>query len=116
MSFEYVQINRIWACEKSQQFEQAVSVFDSMIRANVSRETGTYHALISCAEKVGEWEEAIHYLNEMKIEGVERNTAVYNSAMWAGSFAYKLKFSFLLLNIFNKCNKYLNTSRYSERS
>jgi len=71
------------ACEKSDQFEEASSVFRKMKNDNVPRSTSTYAALISCADKVGRWEEAFQLLNEMRSEGLPLTTDIYNSVLWS---------------------------------
>jgi hypothetical protein len=49
----------IWACENSDQFKLAMSVFGEMKAANVNRVVKTYEGLISVAEKTQNWEAGI---------------------------------------------------------
>ena len=73
----------IWACEKSDQFDQAMGVLKKMKKEGVPRTSSTYAGLISCADKSGRWEEAFELLNEMKSENLALTTNIYNSVMWA---------------------------------
>jgi hypothetical protein len=49
----------IWACENSDQFKLAMSVFGEMKAANINRVVKTYEGLISVAEKTQNWEAGI---------------------------------------------------------
>lgn len=84
----------IKACEKSDQYNLAMSVFEEMKQGNIPRTTATYEALISVAEKTSHSQAAMDLLDEMKQENILGTTELYNSCMWAadkgGNFEYAL--------------------------
>ena len=43
-------------------FEQALGVFEIMMEKEIPRTLNTYTALISCAEKTGNWEDALRLM------------------------------------------------------
>ena len=73
----------IWACENSDQFKLAMSVFAEMKDAGIARVTRTYEGLISVAEKTKNWKAAIDLFDEMMREGVTGSTEACNSCIWA---------------------------------
>jgi pentatricopeptide repeat protein len=55
----------IWACEKSDQYQLAISVFDEMKNIGIARSSSTFEALISVAERTKHYSEAVDLFHEM---------------------------------------------------
>lgn len=73
----------IWACEKSDQFALAMSVFEEMKTEDVPRTVSTYEALISVAEKTKHFDEAVALFEDMKRDGLRGTTEAYNACILA---------------------------------
>jgi len=73
----------IWACEQSDQYELAVSVYEEMRSKDIKCTVKTYEALVSCAEKTGHWQDATMHLDKMYEEGLRGTMNIFNSCLWA---------------------------------
>lgn len=73
----------IRACENSDQYKLAVSVFEEMKLQGVKRSVVTYEILTAIAEREGSWEDALDYLAQMTAENIRGTTVVFNNCMWA---------------------------------
>ena len=89
----------ILACEKSQQFQLAMSVFDQMKADDVPRNIYTYTHLISCADKSNKFEEGYQLFQQCKHEkDLEMTTEIYNNMIWLAEHAENPKLIISLLN------------------
>lgn len=73
----------IWACENSDQFNLAVSVYNEMKAEGIRPTISTFEALTSVAEKTGHWEEALNFLKEMDELNIKGTTLLFNKCMWS---------------------------------
>ena len=73
----------IWACERGDQFELAMSVYEEMKSKGITPIVSTFEALISVAEKTGHGNECMNLFQEMQGKGIEGSTQAYTSCMWA---------------------------------
>lgn len=83
----------IEACEKSDSYALAVSVYEQMKATGVARNSESYEHLMSCAEKCKKYAEALELLGHCEREDL-LTTRVFNTAIWAaervGNSAYVL--------------------------
>jgi pentatricopeptide repeat domain-containing protein 1 len=103
----------IWACENSDQFKLAMSVFQEMKAAGVDRVTRTYEGLISAAEKTKNWQSAIDIFDEMVAEGITGSTEACNSCMWAAEQGGRYDISLNLLTTMERENIPRNLATYA---
>ena len=68
----------ISACEKGQQWEDALSLLPKMRRARLEPDVTSYSMAISACEKGQPWEEALGLLPNMRISWQEPNGISYN--------------------------------------
>ena len=62
----------ISACEKGEQWQQALELFERMWCESVKRDTITYNSAISAYEKSGQWQQALELFERMWCESVKR--------------------------------------------
>ena len=103
----------IWACENSDQYKLAMSVFAEMKDVGVGRITRTYEGLISVAEKTKNWEAAIKLFEEMKREGIKGSTDAYNSCIWAAEQGGRHDISLKMLDDMEKNDVARNLATYA---
>lgn len=103
----------IWACENSDQFKLAMSVFEEMKAAGIDRVTRTYEGLISAAEKTKNWQSAINLFDEMVAEGITGSTEACNSCMWAAEQGGRYDISLNMLAIMESQNIPRNLATYA---
>eukprot|EP00798_Chlamydomonas_sp_ICE-L_P016766 gene16766-23041_t len=65
------------------QVDNALEVYQEMIRQNMERSVITYSSLISACEKGDQWETALNIFGEMRQEGCAPNTVTFNSLITA---------------------------------
>eukprot|EP01038_Epipyxis_sp_PR26KG_P010017 gene10017-13473_t len=94
----------IWACEKSDQFQLALSVYDEMVSLDIPLTSYTYQALISVAEKTNHCEEVLQYFEEMKQKKLSFNTQIFNSVLMSLDKVGKYELSFEILEIMKATN------------
>lgn len=103
----------IWACENSDQFKLAMSVFEEMKAAGVGRVTRTYEGLISVAEKTKNWQSAIDLFDQMVAEGITGSTEACNSCMWAAEQGGRYDISLNMLTTMERDNIPRNLATYA---
>lgn len=103
----------IWACEKSDQFKLAMSVFEEMKAAGIERVTRTYEGLISVAEKTKNWQAAMKLYDQMIAEGIKGSTEACNSFIWAAEQGGRYDFSLNMLKTMEADNIARNSATYA---
>lgn len=103
----------IWACENSDQYKLAMSVFGEMKAAGIPRITRTYEGLISVAEKTKNWKAAIALFDEMLSEGIAGSTDAFNSCIWAAEQGGRHDISLNMLRDMEKDNIPRNLATYA---
>ncbi len=88
----------ILACENSNSYALAVSVYEEMKDLNIPRSLVTYESLTSLAEKAGHWEDCIMYLKASENEpNIKPSTDLYNHCIWAADKAGDYEMALQLL-------------------
>ena len=103
----------IWACENSDQFKLAMSVFEEMKAAGIERVTRTYEGLISVAEKTKNWQAAMKLYDQMVAEGIKGSTEACNSFIWAAEQGGRYDFSLNMLKTMEADNIARNSATYA---
>ena len=103
----------IWACENSDQYKLALSVFGEMKAAGIGRTIRTYEGLISVAEKTKNWEAAIALFEEMVSEGLDGSTDAFNSCIWAAEQGGRHDISLNMLGEMESKNIMRNLATYA---
>ncbi|CAJ1349354.1 unnamed protein product, partial [Effrenium voratum] len=73
----------ISACEKGQQWEQALTLLDAAGGLRVQAETITFSGAISACEKCRQWERALAMLGQLKRSRLTADTIIYSAAISA---------------------------------
>ena len=71
------------ACERRQEWEQAVALLADMQRGGPAPNVVTYSAVISACEKAAQWQSAIHILAGMQQRSEKLDKIVYSAAISA---------------------------------
>ena len=104
----------ILACENSDSYALAVSVYEEMKDLNIPRSLVTYESLTSLAEKTGHWEDCIMYLKASENEpNIRPSTDLYNHCIWAADKAGDYELALQLLYQMESLNITRNKITYA---
>merc|ERR1712137_1450706 len=73
----------ISACEKGEQWQEALRLLNELKKTNIAPDTITYSAAISGCQKGWQWQEALRLLDEMKKNNIAPDTITYSVAIFA---------------------------------
>lgn len=92
----------LWACQNSDQFQLAMSVYMEMKENDILFSVKSYEALVAVAERKGRLEDALGLFKEMRGLGIKGNTDVFNSCLWACVNNGNFEKAFELLDLMQK--------------
>ena len=71
----------ISACEKGNQWQQALNLFEEMPKATVAADVISYSATISACEKGGQWQQALNLFEALPRAKLLPNIVTYNALL-----------------------------------
>ena len=81
--------NKISACEKGSQWQEALRLLEEMKENNIAPNTVTYNAVISACQKASQWQEVLRLFEEMKENNITPDTITFSAAISACEFSKK---------------------------